>query len=123
MGLGIRDVLNKEDYDLSVKKRMEIIAGMELRLTNRLSVTAETRVAPLSVAVTLGKLVHESAMSLPLFPEDRRRQQLGCLMDQINTKFGPQSIYMATMKDAVDTAPMRISFTKIPDIEVEADGG
>jgi N-acetylmuramoyl-L-alanine amidase len=49
MGLGIRDVLNKEDYDLPVTKRMEIIAGMELRLTNRLSVTAETRVVPLSI--------------------------------------------------------------------------
>jgi hypothetical protein len=49
MGLGIRDILNKEDSDLSVVKRMEIIAGMELRLTNRFSVTAETRVVPLSI--------------------------------------------------------------------------
>ena len=78
-------------------------------------------VAPLSVGVTLGRLVSESAMSLPLFPEDRRRQDLGRLMDQINMKFGPQSIYTATMQDAADTAPMRISFTKIPDIKVEAD--
>jgi DNA polymerase-4 len=77
--------------------------------------------APLSVGVTLGRLVNESVMSLPLFPEDQRRQELGKLMDQINMKFGPQSIYTATMQDAADTAPMRISFTKIPDIKVEAD--
>jgi len=36
-------------------------------------------------------------------------------------KFGPQSIYSATMQDAAATAPMRISFTKIPDLAVEAD--
>ena len=78
-------------------------------------------VAPLSAGVTLSKLVAESAMSLPLFPEDRHRQDLGRLMDQINMKFGPQSIYTATMQDAADTAPMRISFTKIPDIKLEAD--
>lgn len=79
------------------------------------------RIAPLSVGITLSKLVPESAMSLPLFPEERRRQNLGRLMDEINAKFGPQSIYTATMQEAVDSAPMRISFTKIPDIEVEAD--
>ena len=78
-------------------------------------------VAPLSVGVTLSKLVPESSMSLPLFPEDRREQELGRLMDEINSKFGPQSIYTATMQEAADTAPMRISFTKIPDITVEAD--
>lgn len=77
--------------------------------------------APLSVGVTLHKLVPESAMSLSLFSEDRRRQDLGKLMDDINMKFGPQSIYAATMQEAAQAAPMRISFTKIPDIEVEAD--
>ena len=80
-----------------------------------------TRATPLSVSVTLSKLVPESAMSLPLFPEDRQRQELGQLMDEINARFGPQSIYTATMQDAADAAPMRISFTKIPDISVEAD--
>jgi len=80
-----------------------------------------TTMAPLSVGVTLSKLVPESSMSLSLFPEDQRRQDLGKLMDQINVKFGPQSIYTATMQEAAEAAPMRISFTKIPDISVEAD--
>ena len=79
------------------------------------------RTAPLSVSVTLSKLIPESAISLSLFPEDQQRQALGQLMDDINTRFGPQSIYTATMQDAADAAPMRISFTKIPDISLEAD--
>jgi hypothetical protein len=48
MGLGIRDLMNTEDSNLTVTERMEIIAGVELRLTDRLSLTAETRVVPLS---------------------------------------------------------------------------
>lgn len=77
--------------------------------------------APAAVSVTLQRLVPEAAISLSLFPEDNQRQEVSHLMDQINMKFGPQSIYTATMQEAADTAPMRISFTKIPDIEVEAD--
>lgn len=92
-----------------------------LRIFDRLWKQRPTRSAPLSVGVTLSKLVVESSMSLSLFPEDQRRQDLGRLMDQINLKFGPQSIYAATMQEAASTAPMRISFTKIPDIELEAD--
>jgi DNA polymerase-4 len=92
-----------------------------LKLFDSLWNQRPTFMAPFSVGVTLSKLVSESEMTLPLFAEDRHRQELGQLMDQINMKFGPQSIYTATMQDAADTAPMRISFTKIPDIKVEAD--
>ena len=106
-----------------VKQSMEPCQDTQslLKIFDRLWKQRPTRVAPLSVGVTLHKLVPESAMSLSLFPEDRRRQDLGKLMDQINMKFGPQSIYTATMQEAATTAPMRISFTKIPDVAVEAD--
>jgi hypothetical protein len=49
MGVGIRDLLNSDSSDLTVTERMEIIAGLELRLTARLSLTAETRFVPLSL--------------------------------------------------------------------------
>ena len=112
---------NKQDWQLKqplepcqdTQSLLKVFSGMwKQRLT---------RAAPMSVGVTLQKLVPEASMSLPLFPEDRRRQKLGVLMDEINIKFGPQSVYLATMQDASEAAPMRISFTKIPDIEVEGD--
>lgn len=77
--------------------------------------------APLTVAVNMNKLTAAASMSRFLFPEDEKRQDLGHLMDEINIKFGPQSIYMATMQDAIDAAPMRIAFTKIPDVVIEDD--
>jgi hypothetical protein len=48
MGLGVRDLFNSDDTDLSAVKRMEIIAGLEVHLTARLSLAAETRFVPLS---------------------------------------------------------------------------
>lgn len=80
-----------------------------------------TQNAPMAVGVTLQKLVPESCMSLLLFSEDQRRHKLGVLMDEINARFGPQSVYLAAMHDTDEAAPMRISFTKIPDVEIEAD--
>lgn len=48
MGLGIRDLMNTEDSNLTAAERMEIIAGVELRLTDRVSLAAEARLVPLS---------------------------------------------------------------------------
>jgi DNA polymerase-4 len=40
-------------------------------------------------------------------------------MDQLVKKFGRQSIYLGGAHNAIDAAPMRISFGHIPDIELE----
>jgi len=114
---------NKGDWQ--VKQNIEPCQDTQslLKVFSGLWEQRPRRTAPMAVGVTLQKLMPESAMSLSLFPEDRRRQKLGMLMDEINIRFGPQSVYLATMHDAHEAAPMRISFTKIPDIEVEADRG
>jgi hypothetical protein len=49
MGLGIRDLTNKDSDNLTTAEKMELIVGMEARLTARLSLTAEVRVVPLSM--------------------------------------------------------------------------
>lgn len=114
---------NKEDWQ--VKHAIEPCQDTQslLKVFSVLWGQRPKRTAPLAVGFTLQKLVPEASMSLSLFPEDRRRQKLGVLMDEINIKFGPQSVYLATMHGTHDAAPMRISFTKIPDVEVEADRG
>jgi len=58
--------------------------------------------------------------TLPLFPEERNRVQLARAMDEVNLKFGPHTVYFAGMFGAQFTAPMRISFTSIPDAEFQA---
>jgi hypothetical protein len=49
MGLGIRDLTKDDSAGLSTADKMEIIVGVEAHLTDRLSLTAETRVVPFSM--------------------------------------------------------------------------
>ncbi|MGH7806765.1 MAG: hypothetical protein ACRENT_01595, partial [Thermodesulfobacteriota bacterium] len=64
-------------------------------------------------------LTPASCVSSPLFPTDRRRIQLSQAMDAINERFGAYSIYFGSMHDTQEAAPMRISFTHIPDLVTE----
>lgn len=75
--------------------------------------------SPDYVAVALFDLTAASSVSQPLFPKDRRRIQLAQAMDAINERFGAYSIYFGSMHDTQDAAPMRISFTHIPDVVAE----
>lgn len=73
--------------------------------------------APTHVAVTLYDLVPHTCTSLPLFPEEQRRVALARVMDQLNNRFGPSSVYFAGIHDVRDSAPTRIAFNHIPDFK------
>ncbi len=82
---------------------------------------------PTKVAITLTHLVHAASHTPSLFPEDNqnRRVRLQRTMDAINKQHGSRAIYYADAMDAQrcpQAAPMRISFTHIPDLELEDDG-
>lgn len=74
-----------------------------------------------AVAITLYDLTPKAAASLPLFPEDQKRLKVAQMMDSINSRFGLHSVYLADMHEAGLAAPMRISFTQIPDISIEQE--
>ena len=69
---------------------------------------------PTQVAVTLYDLVPDSSVSLPLFPTERQRIALSRTMDQLNRRFGPNTVYFGGMHHVRDAAPTRIAFTRIP---------
>ncbi|MDQ3329815.1 MAG: DNA polymerase [Planctomycetota bacterium] len=73
---------------------------------------------PLRVAVTLFDLAAASSVPRSLFEEDRQRDRLSKIVDQVNERFGSTRLYFAPMFEAHDTAPVRIAFTQVPD---EAD--
>ncbi|RZI99062.1 MAG: hypothetical protein EOO54_27870, partial [Haliea sp.] len=50
----------------------------------------------------------------------RDRAKLDAAMDKVNRTYGKNSLYFASAHDARDTAPMRIAFNRIPDVETEA---
>ena len=70
---------------------------------------------PIQVGLTLYDLVADSCATLPLFPEENHRIQMSETMDRINMLYGRNSIYFGGMMGAEESAPMRISFTQIPD--------
>lgn len=74
---------------------------------------------PLSVAVALSDLTPINEMSHSLFSNDFKQDKLSSALDEINEKYGTNSIYFGSMHDASESAPLRISFTSIPDVVAE----
>jgi DNA polymerase-4 len=52
-------------------------------------------------------------------PEKQRR--LDETLDKLRARYGRKVVYFGNMQDSRETAPMRISFTHIPDLELEQD--
>jgi DNA polymerase-4 len=76
---------------------------------------------PLKVAITLFNLSEEKSKTLELFPFGKSSQALNAAIDKLNNIYKKNTIYFGGAHDALDSAPMRIAFTHIPDPEVEGD--
>ncbi|WP_458070305.1 DNA polymerase Y family protein [Rhodanobacter sp. BL-MT-08] len=72
---------------------------------------------PLSVSVTLLRLVPRTQSSGSLFASTDDPRKVDALVDRINAKFGYNKVYFGSMQLALehDAAPMRIPFNRIPD--------
>ena len=85
---------------------------------------------PKAVNVTLHGLVLVGQHTPDLFdspeapmaamPVARDRAKLDDAMDKLNKTYGKNTLYFAASHDARDTAPMRIAFNRIPDVETES---
>ncbi|NWK55094.1 DNA polymerase [Verrucomicrobiaceae bacterium N1E253] len=84
----------------------------------------------LKVSVVLDRLTHQGNYTPSLFGmgdggggtvgEDVEcRSDLNASMDVLVRKFGRQAIYLGGAHAAIDAAPMRISFSHVPDLDVE----
>jgi DNA polymerase-4 len=71
----------------------------------------------LKVGVVLTHLVAEGGATMPLFAGQSHMDGLADCMDQIDRKYGQNTLYLGAMWGAQASAPTRISFTQIPTIE------
>lgn len=81
---------------------------------------------PTKVSVVLSGLAPANCHTPSLFPEHNhaRRVELQHAMDEVNKSHGGRTIYYAEAMKAQkirEAAPIRISFTHIPDLELEDD--
>lgn len=79
------------------------------------------RAKPLSVSVTLHRLLPRAESSRDLFNDGRRGEALSVLLDGVNARFGNNMLYFGGMHAALGAAPMRIPFTRVPELEQEED--
>ncbi len=92
------------------------------RLAGLLAMRRDT--APvLAVGVTLGRLIERAQSSGSLFgaSEERDARALNGVIDRINRRYGHNKIYFGGAQDALDAAPMRIAFNRIPDADHEEE--
>ena len=75
---------------------------------------------PLHVGVTLHGLLPEQSVTRSLFA-DEKRQKLHDLVDTLNAGLGKNTVYFGGAHTALDAAPMRIAFHRIPDLETEGE--
>jgi DNA polymerase IV len=84
--------------------------------------TLKTQPMPLAVGLTFFGLVPASKHTPTLFEvitPKVDRSRLSAAVDKINRLYGKNALYFASAHGALDNAPMRIAFTRIPDIETE----
>ena len=109
------------DHTDDSRELLNLLNGMLDGSSRQRPLPGPTNATPLSVSVTLLRLVPRTQSSGSLFapPQDPRR--IDALVDRINTKFGYNKVYFGSMRLALehDAAPMRIPFNRIPDAKTE----
>jgi len=93
-----------------------------LKLLAALWTERPRRREPVKVAMVFGELLPCGKISLPLFPDGSRSPGLDTALDRVRLKFGAEALYFGGAFMAREEAPMRIAFTHIPDLRLEADG-
>lgn len=76
----------------------------------------------LKVGVTLSDLVEHSQVTRDLFDPEDRHEPLNSVLDQINQRYGPNTLYFGGAHNGRGAAPMRIAFSHVPELQVESDG-
>lgn len=74
---------------------------------------------PISVSVYLFKLMYADQNTAALFSDDDKSKSLNNALDLLNRKFGTGAAYFGGSHSALDSAPARIAFSQIPDLETE----
>jgi DNA polymerase-4 len=98
----------------------------------------DPRTPLVQVAVTLTHLVEHGNYTPQLFPDliqdggrvedspagygDEKLRRLDATLDKLRARYGRNVVYLGAAQEARDSAPMRISFTHIPDMGLEGDG-
>ncbi|MFA3784149.1 DNA polymerase [Melioribacteraceae bacterium 4301-Me] len=105
---------------LEFLKALDIMWNRNPFLNNELS-TSIGKSIPIAVGVVLFNLLPESNATLPIFENFEKNESLYKAIDLLNRRYGYASVYFGGSHTARNSAPMRIAFTQIPNLEIEDD--
>lgn len=74
--------------------------------------------APVKLGVTLTELTPAAASAGSLFEHSGKGADLSKALDAITRKYGADAVYQASMQSAKRSAPRRIAFGNIPDLDI-----
>ncbi len=77
---------------------------------------------PLQVGLVLHDLLPKTQVTGDLFADADaalHTAKLSGVLDHLNVKYGKNTLYFASSHEALDSAPMRIAFNRIPDLDTE----
>ena len=77
--------------------------------------------SPMAVGMALGGLAPRAGQSLSLFDEQPNTEKLDKVVDQLNLKYGKNTLFWGGAFSARQSARMAIAFNHIPDMKVESD--
>ena len=97
---------------------LELLHTLEMLWTRR---CPRPEAAPFAVGINLLELHEETNSVPPLFDRDggQRRRALLAAVDRLNIENGKNTVYFAGAHGAVEYAPTRIAFNRIPDLDTE----
>ncbi len=90
----------------------------------------EPRCQLLQVGVVLSRLCEHGNHTPSLFQtvtdtmaalDKEKHQRLDATLDKLRARYGRRVVYYGSVQECRENAPMRISFTHIPDVRVEQD--
>ena len=73
----------------------------------------------LKVGVTLTELVEHSQATRDLFDPDDHHAALNSVLDRINQRYGPNTLYFGGAHHGRGAAPMRIAFSHVPELQFD----
>jgi len=76
----------------------------------------------LKIGITLSSLIDQDHVTRDLFDPENQHESLNAVLDQINQRYGPNTLYFGGAHSGLGSAPMRIAFSHVPDLAVENDG-
>ncbi len=79
------------------------------------------KLRPMRVSVVLSELVHESEHQFSFF-EDHRREKVSLVMDELNERFGRDTVYVGTLHEVKGAGASRIAFQRVPELDEFAEG-